>query len=184
MRNMTIALLAAALASGPAVAEGFHAEVRGGWDNVSASGIDDDGIAYGFALGYDLPVSEKVFVGLEAALEDAGTKKCVADVLVLNDVACIKAGRDISAVARIGYKLSSNTSIYALGGYSNARIRGTYDDGITAVTAAENGDGVRLGAGVQLGLGQNFYTKAEYRYTNYEADFSRNQVLVGFGYQF
>ena len=38
--------------------------------------------------------------------------------------------------------------------------------------------------GYQHGFAGNAYGKVEYRYSNYEADFSRHQVLVGVGLTF
>ncbi|HYJ83725.1 MAG TPA: outer membrane beta-barrel protein, partial [Allosphingosinicella sp.] len=47
-----------------------------------------------------------------------------------------------------------------------------------------NLDGFRLGAGYQHGFGEKMYGKVEYRYSNYEADVTRHQVLLGVGVQF
>ena len=63
-------------------------------------------------------------------------------------------------------------------------MKASYDDGLTKTSAGANGDGLRVGAGVQMGLGSNLYAKGEYRYTNYESDFSRHQVLFGLGFEF
>ena len=136
------------------------------------------------AAGYDFAVGEKTFVGVEASADDSSTKECATDVLVIGDRTCISTGRDLSVVARLGYKLSDMNKVYALAGYANGRIKVSYDDGTTSGSVGANGDGLRLGAGVQLGLGSNLYAKGEYRYTNYESDFSRHQVLVGFGLGF
>jgi len=38
--------------------------------------------------------------------------------------------------------------------------------------------------GGEYGLTRNTFLKAEYRYSNYEQGFSRNQVVGGFGVRF
>lgn len=132
------------------------------------------------SAGYDVALGEQLFVGIEGSADASSAKKCVG---ASGAFACIKAGRDLSAVARIGWKLSDMSRVYVLGGYANGRIKGTFDDGTTVTTIA-NGDGVRGGAGVELDFGSRLFGKLEYRYTNYQGDFSRNQVIVGFGVQF
>jgi len=104
--------------------------------------------------------------------------------MVAGDRACISAGRGLSAVARFGTKLDNKWKLYVLGGYANARIKVGYTLGTASGSASANGDGVRVGAGVEVPFGTNVYAKTEYRYTNYEGDFSRHQVLVGFGLTF
>lgn len=184
MRISYIVALAATTIAAPAFAGSFHAQVQGGWDRVSVAGFNDDGVAYGVAAGYDFAVGEKAFLGVEASADDSSTKECATDVLVIGDRTCIGTGRDLSLVARLGYKLGEQNKIYALAGYANGRIRLSYDDGVTSGAIGSNGDGLRLGAGAQFGLGPNLYAKSEYRYTNYQSDFSRHQVLVGFGVEF
>ena len=72
--------------------------------------------------------------------------------------------------------------VYAKAGYTNARfkVRST----VAALNAADNLDGVRLGAGVEHMLGDRAFVKAEYRYSNYEAGAERHQAVLGFGYRF
>jgi outer membrane immunogenic protein len=47
-----------------------------------------------------------------------------------------------------------------------------------------NGDGLRLGAGIEFALGRGAYAKTEYRYSNYEGGVTRNQVITGLGFRF
>lgn len=170
MRFSVIVAAAALAAATPALAQGPRAEVHTGWDRISAGGVDEDGIAYGVALGYDMTVGTSLFVGVEGDADFANTKKCISGV-------CVKTGRDLSALLRVGADVGGTTKVYALGGYANGRLRATGLGGA-------NGDGVRVGAGVQTAIGSKLYGKAEYRYTNYEDGVSRNQVLVGLGVQF
>lgn len=45
-------------------------------------------------------------------------------------------------------------------------------------------DGVRGGVGVEQKLGKSVSLKAEYRYSNYDGPYSRNQGVVGLGFRF
>jgi outer membrane immunogenic protein len=186
MRNVAFILAAAtALVATPAMAEGFRAEIHGGWDHGDINGLgNDDGFLYGVAVGYDLPVSDKMFVGLEAGIDDSTQKDCAGSVVVANDSLCISSGRDLSAVARLGYNVSEQGKLYVLAGYTNARLRSTYTTGATTTKTAGNADGFRVGAGYQHALTDNLYGKVEYRYSNYEGGYDRHQTLVGFGLTF
>jgi outer membrane immunogenic protein len=169
-----IALFAAAA---PASAQGFRAEIHGGWDQVSATNNEDNGIVYGIGLGYDIAISDKALIGLDLSADLSSLEECEAGV--------IKARRDLAAAVRLGYKVSDNGTLYALAGYSNARFRFDYKTAANVTTSTSgNLDGFRIGAGYQHGFGNGAYGKVEYRYSNYEADVSRHQVLVGVGIGF
>lgn len=188
MRAYVVALtsvLAIAAAASPAAAEGFRAEIHGGYDHVSANDEDDAGVVYGIGLGYDFDVGKNGFVGVDFSIDDSTMKECSVSVLAANDQACIHAGRDLAAGIRAGVSVSERGKLYALAGYTNARFRFAYTTpaGITT-SDSENLDGFRLGAGYQHAIGERTYGKVEYRYSNYENDVSRHQVLLGVGLTF
>ena len=179
----SVAVFAAAAA--PASAEGFRAEIHGGWDNIRADGEGDSGIVYGLGAGYDFAIGEKAEIGLDLSSDLSSLEECQVGALVPSDQACIHARRDLAAAIRLGYKVTDRGTLYALAGYSNARFRFDYTTpaGVTTRDGA-NLDGFRLGAGYQQGFGGNMYGKVEYRYSNYEADVTRHQVLLGVGVNF
>ena len=188
MRSVIVALSTVAvlaIAATPASAEGFRAEIHGGWDHPSANGEHDDGIAYGVGLGYDFKLGDKAFIGPDLSLDGSSAKDCERSVLAANDRACFNAGRDFAAGIRAGVNLTPQDKLYALAAYTNARVRATYTTpaGVKSHDA-DNLDGFRLGAGYERMLGSNTYAKVEYRYSNYEHDFDRHQVLLGVGVTF
>lgn len=168
MRYALIGAAAALAFAAPAFSQGLHADVHAGWDRVSAGGLSDSGIGYGIGLGYDMPIGP-AFVGIEGTADDSSAKKCIVG-------GCVKASRDLGAVIRVGTDVAPGYKLYALGGYANGRV--------TYAGAGTNGDGYRLGAGLQASFASKLYGKVEYRYTNYEQGFSRNQVLAGLGVEF
>ena len=185
MKKFAIAGAAVALFAVPAAANAqAWVQAETGLDVVSVEGESDEGVSYGVSAGYDIPLSGGMFVGVQGTVADSTTKECLSDVLAVGDEACLKTGRDLSAVVRLGTSVGENAKLYVLGGYTNARIRLTYDDGVDSASESENGDGFRLGAGAQYTLSNNIFVKGEYRYSNYESDFSRHNVLVGLGVQF
>lgn len=184
----SVAVLAAAAT--PASAEGFRAEIHAGWDHVRAdgTGVNDDsdsGIVYGIGAGYDVAIAPKVELGLDLSADLSSMEECETSVVLPGDRACLDAGRDLAAAVRLGYKVSPRGTIYALAGYTNARFRFDYTTPAGVTTRdGRNLDGFRLGAGYQHGFGEKAYGKVEYRYSNYENDVSRHQVLLGVGMNF
>lgn len=185
----SVAVLAATAT--PASAEGFRAEVHGGWDHARADGPginnndSDSGIVYGIGAGYDFAIAPKVELGLDLSADLSSMEECETSVVLPNDRACLDAGRDLAAAVRLGYKVSPRGTVYALAGYTNARFRFDYTTPAGVTTRdGRNLDGFRLGAGYQHGFGEKAYGKVEYRYSNYESDVSRHQVLLGVGLNF
>lgn len=188
MKNISIAVAALVAASAtPAFAEapsGVRTEVLVGWDRVSLDLNDaglgtysEDGVGFGLALGYDVPTTGNVAFGVDAEVSDSSTKYKISDGI---NTASLSTGRDLYAGARITAAVNPSLNLYGKVGYTNARIKGTVNN----VSESDNGDGVRFGLGAQLGMGGNSYGLIEYRYSNYEAGFSRNQVLAGLGLRF
>jgi outer membrane immunogenic protein len=203
MRNYIIAVAALLSASAASAGDftGPWVEARGGWDSVqlkvSANGAsvsgNQSGVAYGGAAGFDVAIGAKAIAGLQVGAYGTTAKFCTE--VYGSDEACLKAGRDLEVLARLGFKATSNVLLYGLVGYANGKISGTYVD-FTDITnndsASATDDGFRVGAGAEQSYG-NIYAKLEYRYTSYSksdigfgatAGFNRHQVLVGAGYRF
>lgn len=176
MKNVIFAATAAALLSAtPAFAQdsfvGPRAEVIAGYDAVKTNshGLGTpDGFLYGVGLGYDLRLGGAVF-GVEAELTDSTAKRDLIG-------GSIKAARDIYVGARAGLPLGNAALAYVKAGYTNGRIE--------AGNASAKGDGVRLGAGLEYNLTGPVFLKGEYRYSNYERDVERHQVVGGLGIRF
>ena len=140
---------------------------------------------YGVGFGYDLNVGKKAFVGLDFSIDDSTMKECERSSILANDELCLRAGRDLAAGVRAGVNVGEKGKLYALAGYTNARFKFAYTTPAGVTTSyGSNLDGFRLGAGYEHGFGSNAYGKVEYRYSNYENDISRHQVLVGVGLNF
>ena len=194
MRKFAIAatLLAGTIAT-PALAQdtnnlgGFRIEGLVGYDRPSIEDENADGIAYGVGAGYDFQSGNAVF-GVEAEAMDSSADERIAGALLPGDELRVRAGRDLYVGGRVGVGVGGNSLIYAKAGYTNARVRVDYEDGtagtVNDFSESGNLDGIRAGAGAQIGIGSNAYLKTEYRYSNYEAGVDRHQVVGGIGFRF
>lgn len=177
----TAAASAAFLSATPALAQDAAEAVSGprveaivGYDRVKALGEKDGGALFGIGAGYDFAVGPAVSLGADVEATESTQKEGDPDI------AQVKAGRDLYAGGRITYAVSPVANLYLKGGYTNARFKAT--DGVD--TVSENFDGFRIGAGGQYTFTGKAYVGAEYRYSNYEAGLSRNQVALTLGTRF
>jgi outer membrane immunogenic protein len=193
MRKLILAALVGGCIATPAFAQdgapftGLRVEGLAGWDRVHVEGDNDNGVAYGVGVGYDVQMGGAV-VGVEGEAAMSTMERCAQDAIAVGDELCADAKRDFYAGGRIGGVIGTGTLLYAKAGYTNARFRISYDDGTVAglndFDESGNFDGVRVGGGVEHSLGTNAFLKAEYRYSNYEGGLDRHQVVGGFGFRF
>ena len=172
------AAAAAFLGTTPALAQtapaGPRVEAVVGYDKVKALGESDGGALFGIGAGYDFPVSSTVSLGADVEATESTQKE--GD----EDIAEVKAGRDLYAGGRVSVAVSPTANLYVKGGYTNARFKAT--DGVDSFS--ENFDGYRLGAGGQLAVSGKAYVGGEYRYSDYEDGLKRHQVAMTVGTRF
>lgn len=170
----------------PADAEftGPRIEAHVGYDRLGVDNddFDDgiDGVMYGVGVGFDFAVSGAV-VGVEVNADFSDIDEGVTDGA---DSASFEAKRDLDASVRVGAVLGGKALLYGKVGYANSRFEARATSGGITISEADNLDGVRAGVGIEYVLGSKAYIKAEYRYTNYEQDLDRNQVIGGIGIRF
>jgi outer membrane immunogenic protein len=119
-------------------------------------GTDSEDV-WGIAAGYDWDLGSSTFAGLEVSGDKIGA-----------------SGTKVSfgATGRLGTKVGTATKLYVDGGY-------------TSEPCDLCDDAVHLGAGVEQGLGGNFYGKLGYRHFfvgNGNTDY--NSVVAGVGLRF
>jgi outer membrane immunogenic protein len=184
MRKFGAALLFAATLSTPAIAQdaagnfsGGYVGVVGGVDNISAGGEAETGFIYGVNAGYDFQAGSAVF-GIEGEATLSTTRQCDASVDL-----CAEARRDLYIGGRAGLPVASSVLAYVKAGYTNARAR--LEDTVGTNLDSTTLDGIRGGVGLEYNNGTSPFTvRLEYRYSNYESDFSRHQGVLGVGFRF
>lgn len=193
MRLIYIAVPFATALATPAFAQdapppaGFRVEAVGGYDLTQING-DTGGIVFGLGAGYDFRVGRRGSLGIDAEAADSTTDGCLTNFAQAGDSLCTAAGRELYVGARAGIWVGSRVQLYARAGYTNARFRTSYDDGVAGSAGdfafSQNLDGVRIGAGAQLRLGQHVYLGSEFRYSNYEGGGDRSQAVGTLGFHF
>lgn len=204
-----------AMASSPAFAQdadstfsGPRVEAIVGYDiNKAGSSIDNDtdipndqsaeGLMYGVGAGYDFDLGS-VVVGPEAEVTWSNAKTTFEDGDFEGfGAGNVRANRDLYLGARVGFKATPSTLVYAKGGYTNAK----FDSRNQNFRRDLDADGWRLGAGVEQKFDNNVYAKVEYRYSNYkegeldysadipdsqrfDLDLDRHQIVAGVGMRF
>ena len=201
--NSVVALSAALLISGTASAQSFdgpRAEARIGFDNPNFSiGFEDEsieadisGVMFGAELGYDRQFGAG-FAGAYVGAELSRARQC--GELFGEDELCTKMDRNFTVGARLGVIAADGVAFYAKGGYSNGRLKTTYEDfeGILDDESLSNTrGGFHLGGGMEIAATQNVYVRGEYVMTNYNdasvdgitADIDRDQFILGVGMRF
>lgn len=160
----TVSTPALAANSGPYIGVGVtHDNVAGGGD---AEGLGINGIGGTVFAGFDMPMSESTFVGVEANFDLASAK--VGDA-----TDSFEADNAYGATARFGANLNDSVAIYVRAGYQ----RGRASTVVEGVKVSESRDGLRLGGGLEAAITDRVSLRAEYNRTHYYAN-EADQMLA------
>lgn len=196
MRLFTAALMLSVFSAAPALAQdesdtaftGPSVTLIGGIEAAQWYGDAEAAGIYGGQLGYDWQSNGIVF-GVEGEVSGGTSKNCTTIFRGVGaaDEGCVKPGRDLYAGGRIGTVLGETALLYAKAGYSN--VHETFElrdraSGSLRSSASGTIGGYRVGIGIEKRLGQTFLLRTEYRYSNYEGDYSRHQAVIGLGLRF
>ena len=183
-KSIVTAFVVGASFSAPAFAQDSAPADLGGFrleGLATYEGDDGKAIGYGVGVGYDVQAGGAV-LGIEAEAIKPGDEECATDAL---GKLCLRTDRDLYVGGRVGAAVAPNILVYAKAGYTHVRLQGDFDPVTGASSSFKNDlDGVRVGGGIQLGLGRNLYVKGEYRYSNYEQGFDKHTGAVGVGFKF
>jgi opacity protein-like surface antigen len=202
MKNMAILVVAASIFSTPALAAGeAYVKVRVSNDTSEARLKDVGTISlgsdfgYGVAAGYDFDIGSIAFVGAEIGYDNSLAKSSLQTGP--DSQFDFSAKRQLSAVARIGYRANSFKA-YGLAGYSDIREKVAFveDDAITSSVSTSKG-GFTYGGGLSYDIKSNLTLSLEYRAVKVDAgqsveelfdvddiDVTRARTLVGVSYRF
>lgn len=171
----------AAAEPGPYVGVGVtHDNINGTKD---AEGFGISGIGGTVFAGYNMPIGEKAFAGIEANFDLASADVDAAGTR-------IDARHAFGGSARLGYHLSEGAALYGRVGYQRGRL--TVDKDLPGEYSSSR-DGLRLGAGLEANVAGNTAVRVEYNHTRYFRDktvdpvdtgLANNQATVGLVFGF
>lgn len=175
---------AAASANHPVSApSGFRAELLLGYDHDGF----EEGAVYGARIGYDFGVGRSVQLGLDAELNDVTTDQELLPIFG-NPAMTVGDGPDFYIGPRATFLLSRQFSLYGGAGYTRARhgyFRLVTPGVFGPIEAAHfTDDGYRLSLGGQFNITSRAFLGAEYRYSDYERGFQREQFVGTIGFRF
>lgn len=158
----------AATLSGPYVGAGVTV------DNIQGSGpiegLGASGVGATLFAGYNYPVTESVFVGVEANADLQS-----ADVPLGGTE--LQAKWNLGASVRAGVSINDSTAVYTRVGYARQRLS-------LQGVGGQWLEGVRYGAGVETALNEQISLRAEFTQTNLNHHFINNQGVVGLIHKF
>lgn len=206
--------LASLMVAGTASAQefpGFRIEGNIGWDHVGATlayedsefpednfkeSGDTDGMLLGGTIGYDLPVGP-VYLGVEGSFDIPINNRC--EEVYGFDEACFKPRSNLAVGGRIGVPLSKRALLYAGAAFVSGEAEISYKDELDPsydFSLKDRRDGIRFSGGAEVRLVDNWFTKVEYRYSDYDdyeyaidseslsLGFDRHQIVTGIGVRY
>ncbi|WP_312164274.1 porin family protein [Phenylobacterium sp.] len=193
-----ISPLAAALALGATAAsaepfQGFHAGVGVGGSKLQSQDnipgftrkADDDakGFTYRGFVGYDIKLSERVVLGVEAGVSN-GDKKIESRV----DTARVKVdpGVGYDVTGRLGLVATDNLMVYGRAGWAREKFEREirFSNNSAVLHNDKDANGALFGVGAEYALSDNVAVRAEYDRTNFKDDRKRDRLMVSAAYRF
>lgn len=191
------AIVAATAFATPAAAQiapsGPRVELQAGWDFLRdqedfGAEYENDGGMIGVGAGYDIGLGA-VALGFDVEL----SKSDIEDSAAYTDGdayvdAILDSGREIYVGGRATIPIGLRTDVFVKAGYANleTELDLLFDDGVDTFREVirEREDGVRVGAGVNYKLVGGAYLGGEYRFTSYDSDIDKHQLVASLGLRF
>lgn len=168
---------------------GIRVEGNFGGDRFQSEGNHNDKFGYGGTIGFDGTLGERFVIGAEGSYWRPGNGNENSTGLGGGTSIDHKAFEEWGAAVRAGYLATPQLLVFAKGGYVNGeqRRRISGPTGATLVYDHYRADGYQVGGGVEYTLTQGslpVYVNAQYVYSNYHGNSSRQRVMGGVGVRF
>lgn len=183
--NRLLAMAAAMLfSSSPALAEDAlthrsYVRLHGGADTFMSGGEDSGTFVAGAGIGHDLQFGDLV-LGIYAGVDFP--RSGIVSVRDLRGPRTIefeaRPGRDIELSARAGVWMK-DVLVYARAGYSNARFTLAHAEYTAPFQGARIMGGLRLASGAEIPVTPSLSGVAELRYSAYDYNIRRAQMVAG-----
>ncbi|CAN5318379.1 hypothetical protein BH09PSE3_BH09PSE3_28190 [soil metagenome] len=194
MRKILIlAAAAVSMISGVASAQetsfrGLRVEGNLGGDRFQSEGNHNDRFGYGGTVGFDGQIGSKIVVGAEGSYWRANNWT-ENTTLIGGGIDAHKSFEEYGAAVRAGYLVQPRLLVFGKAGYVNneQRERFTAPAGGTSFYDHNRSDGYQVGGGVEytvLETKMPVYVNAQYVYSSYSDNTSRQRVMMGIGFRF
>ena len=189
---LPLAAIGALSAATPALAQpvaGPYVGVQVGLDNYELQdadvfvagdkfdGFSGNGAVGGVYAGYDIPLGDTLFAGVEVNASLSGAKMAYDDTV---DSLTLKAKETFGASARLGAMLNNSTALYAKAGWANTKFKAN----LNGFTDSDDEDALVLGGGIETRIGANTSLRLEYNYADYDDYLKNNQIKAGVAFRF
>ena len=188
-----LALMSAQQANAQNNFDGLRIEGQVGADRFYSEGNNNTKLGLGAAAGFDLALGDTITVGPEVSFWRSRNENETRDG---PGVANRESFRELGVGGRLGVAISPSTLVYAKGMLVRDKQRKQFNADAVATPGIPVNDAVgdydnryktrgwQVGGGVEQLLSNNFFVKAEGRYSNYRTNSSRLVGLVGVGLRF
>jgi len=151
---------------------------------LDSFGNQDDpgetGVVYGLGAGYDFQIGKAVALGVDLEASDSSA---AFHYVSPPDDNSLRLGLDLYAGARLTVAASDRLNLYVKAGYTSLQTHLVLLNPVFALDADTSRGGARLGTGVQVAVGGNFYIGGEYRFSTYD-ELDRHQGVATLGVRF
>lgn len=172
---------------------GFRIEGNAGGDRFMSQGRHRDKFGYGATIGFDGQIGDRIVIGPEASYWRANNWSENVTRGVSGGVIRHKSFEEFGVAVRAGFLVAPQLLVFGKGGYvtNEQRKRFNAPPGQTSFYNHVNTTGYQVGGGVELSMADRFqgplsglYVNAQYVYSNYADNTSRQRVMGGIGIRF
>lgn len=150
-------------------------------DGDKFDGLSLNGVGFGGYAGYDFPVGDRTFVGLQAGVETSTAEFTVSDGFSRIK---LEAGTSFDLGGRLGVMLNDSTALYGRLAWGQTTFKASVDD----ESADRDLSAWKLGGGLETRLNEQVGLRLEYVYSAYEdqdgLEPSGSQVRAGLNWRF
>jgi len=168
---------------------GLRVEGNFGGDRFQSEGDHNDKFGYGGTIGFDGTIGQRIVIGAEGSYWRPGNGNENTVDLANGNTVDHKAFQEWGAAVRAGYLFTPQLLVFGKAGYVNGEQRRAISGPAGNELAYDHysADGYQVGGGVEYTLTQGrlpVYVNAQYVYSNYHGDTSRQRVMGGIGVRF
>ncbi len=168
---------------------GFYVGATTGYNFFTKAGsAKPNGALLGLRVGYDHQIAPTFVIGVLVDGElDFGKKSYSGTYLGTPYRASLKHTQSYSIDLKAGYLVNDQTMIYALGGFTNGKVKASASVGAISASDSFTANGWNLGLGTEYRFTKQWSAFGEYRFNQLKKDgvtINVGQAKIGVAYRF